>query len=750
MHLRTPWYNRKYEMKNKVTATSDVKEFTFKESIPSYKMVQEMKMKAAVYDKNEKTQDPNCTSNNPKDCEVKTPVGKQNKWEFEGEHKNDAGKFKVFEKNNYVTYLDGRPWSVSYSNGWDFNIMDGEAMMAKANDVANMVGMGSSGDHCYEHMDDHMEDDMENDMDDDMDNEPTEMEMEMHPWWSKGGNVITANWEYEKSEDPFTGEMKDHWKHSEWSFAHHANHTDAAFIDMQIFGSSHLDSFELSNNMTTAEMKVSYDQDSNIGWSDNGVNTQTFDNVMNCMELMRMICEGDWENFFGGSFGDKPCVWTSMIEGESSGINMETIEEYSTPYAYGISHEVADILNWELSYLQEGEMMPLFKIESEMNDEDERETTISIHGNEMFTANCDKLMAHHEEEKDKVAKFMFMMYKKGENMIQKMMEMDWSDEDQVREHMAKFWNMDYAMSIMAEHEQNMLQEWREIECMYPHYNYMAEMGLTIHPAMQEMCYGMKTKFVQHMELLEEVHFKDLLTGYTKFIYDPTGCMTSADIYKKLFDMELADAYEYVAKALDKQELMFAPSTEFMVMVAEIDMEDTSEMWPETEEEWQALYAAFEQNAITRDQLREYAEKIREFEIDEEKYTHENLDEALNAMCNAQFDKMAEWHQSKVDEKVGMWTMMREQATYWTEKNYQWMTTERQEVENMYDECIGEVMTLMEGLWECEYLMFGAPNKLYFDQLTEECQGMMSEKYEGIESWGLDGVLEDEDMEEPQE
>merc|ERR1712076_170809 len=268
--------------------------------------------------------------------------------EFKGEHKNDGNRFKVGEKNNMVTYLDGRPWQMSYSNNWDFMVMDGDHMMHQMDEMKAMLGIG-----------DMPEDDMEEPM--------------YHPWYHNGKNIMSANWKYEPMFSPILNEEIQHWKESEWTFQHLSNAT-GMINDFQLFGSSRMDGFVVSEPVKSAEATISYEQDSNIGWSDQGVMTVNIDNIYNCMAMIDMVMgdseetaiEGAESSIFTMNFGDEPCMMSMEIEGESMMMDMETMEEIPYPYSHGMGFSFSSLLDMEIMMLVEDEFMSMFKVENDM------------------------------------------------------------------------------------------------------------------------------------------------------------------------------------------------------------------------------------------------------------------------------------------------------------------------------------------------------------------------------------------------
>merc|ERR1712150_310970 len=109
--------------------------------------------------------------------------------------------------------------------------------------------------------------------------------------------------------------------------------------------------------------------------------------------------------------------------------------------------------------------------------------------------------------------------------------------------------------------------------------------------------------------------------------------------------------------------------------------------------------------------------------------------------------ISEYHQTSVDNEVAWLANHREMSTYWVQKNLDWMGTPREEVEAMYDDKIEMVMGYMDGIWECEYQMYGSPMPMEFEMLSQECQDMIMEKYGDMEN-DMESPMED--MESPME
>merc|ERR1711881_214858 len=248
--VKSPWYKENYSTK----AKDNSYEMKFKNQIPGMEVTNKMYFKEAMFNKNDKVEDPNCTSDNKKKCQIKTVVGKQNKRQFEGEHVNSEGHYKVWEYNNYVHDLGMKPIEIHFRQGYDFGHHGDQAL-----------GMTMEGD------------------------------MAENPWYTKGQTKIDVDMAYKMYTDEATEQSMDHWDSTVWSFSHT---TDDSEMDENVVaaeGSSNVESLDWDQTDLSAEMKVNYESSCNLGWSDNGVNTQRWVNTDNCMKFFEMIYEGQWE-----------------------------------------------------------------------------------------------------------------------------------------------------------------------------------------------------------------------------------------------------------------------------------------------------------------------------------------------------------------------------------------------------------------------------------------------------------------------
>jgi hypothetical protein len=211
------------------------------------------------------------------------------------------------------------------------------------------------------------------------------------------------------------------------------------------------------------------------------------------------------------------------------------------------------------------------------------------------------------------------------------------------------WNLDYPMQMMGNCQAEAVAAWRDMECAYPHWDKMAEEGIIIHDALQEKHYEHASYMVQKMDLLEETKFFEISMGYIHFLFDPTGEYTNQDIQKYLWSMDtFADAFEYVANALDEGTLIFEPTGEFMAKMTGMELENVDEV---DEATYMQLVANFEAMSPSNDDLRNYAEQMRNFMPSE--LTHEQIDDRLNMQCNKHFGMFLDYHNAQVSKEVAM-------------------------------------------------------------------------------------------------
>merc|ERR1719461_2539567 len=102
-NIKTPWYNQKYEIKQKETEKTKTLEFEAKETVPAYEIINKVYFKSGEFHKNEKVPLENCTDNNPKNCLVKNQVGNQRKMEVDVSHQTMQGKMRMFQKEKIET-----------------------------------------------------------------------------------------------------------------------------------------------------------------------------------------------------------------------------------------------------------------------------------------------------------------------------------------------------------------------------------------------------------------------------------------------------------------------------------------------------------------------------------------------------------------------------------------------------------------------------------------------------------------------
>jgi len=697
MVFKSPWYKEKYTIKEKETAY----EMDFKNEMPGLQVMNKMRMKQAVFNKNDKVADPNCTNSNPKKCLIKTPVGLQHKREFEGEHNNEMGHYKVWEYNNYVTDMEMKPIEVHFRQGYDFG-----------HKATGEVALGMT---------------MEGDMAEAMNN----------PWYTKGQTKMDAEMKYKKYTDPASLETMDHWDSTTWSFSHTTDDSEMGENVVAAEGSSNVASLTWEEEEKTAEMIVNYDSSCNMGWSDSGVNTQKWENTDSCMDHMQMAMEGRWEEFFMANYGDKPCTWSSTVEGT------HTNQGEEMPYEMAIAIQFTAFNDHKVYYknsmMEVTSWAPLVEISTEMNDAGEKMTTFNHMGEDMMTVNCDKLEAHHNEMSDKMARKIFEMYKYWEFEQAEWAKMDWTNEEHIADFVAATINWDYPMQKMADMEQTMVKEFQAMECSYPHWDYMSEeVGVTVHDALKEKMYAMKSEMIQKMQLMVDVDYMRL-SHLSWYFYSVDGSMSAMDIHKQLWSMDYADAYDWVADMMESEMLKVYVS-DVMFMQKYLGEELIKGFTPMSMEEEEALRERF--NAALPDvaTLRNYANMIRNFEPVEMSWV--DVDMAANDMCNAHFEMFLAGHKEWADLHISYVTEHREMTQEWVGKYNQWINTPRNEVEAMFDEFESKFNDMKNSaIYECEYMYWGSPMKVMFAGLTEECQSLMLEKYPEIMQWEADMMME---------
>lgn len=704
--VKSPWYNERYEQKMKDTAY----EMKFKNEIPGMEVKNKIEYKQAQFNKNTKVEDPDCTNENKKKCLIKTQVGLQNKREFRGEHSNEGGKYKVWQYQNYVHDMDMKPTEIHHREGWDFaNHVHPESDTA--------LGMT---------------------MDDG--------DMAMNPWYTKGESRFDVNMAYKRYTDNASGESMDHWDSTVWSFSHTTDNVGEGENVMAAEGSSSVQNLEWSLEEQTAQMSVKYDASCNQGWSDHGLNTQRWENVDMCQEMMMTLFEGRYEDFMMGEL-ENPCTWLSEVEG-----TFTSAEQEATDYSMGIALQMTSMKEFSILYKNSmtdaNNWAKLFSIKSVDNADGQEETTVSCMGEDSVTFNWEKLMAHHMEMSDKMARMMFEMYKHWEFERAEWAQIDWTNEDHLRGYFSTIINWDYPMQKMADMERAAIQEWQQMECNYPHWEEMSANGLTFHDKAKEQMYQCKSQMIQHMQLAEEVDFMRL-NKLAFFFYTPDGSMTTKEIMMTLWSMEHADAYDWVADQMEAGTLdLYVDNVMFMYKYLEMEMPTTMTL---SEEEEAAIREQFEQALPSNEQLRAYANKIRNFEVQEMSWA--DVDAACNEMCNAHFEGFLAGHKEMADMHISYVVQHREMTQEWVGKYNDWINTPREQVEAIFDDYMNRFEEMKESVvYECEYQFWAAPGnemRLYTD-LSEECQNAMAEKYEGIREWGdaskMDGLLENEESE----
>lgn len=699
--VKSPWYKEKYTVKAKDTSY----EIDFKNEMPGLEVMNKMRFKQAQFNKNDKVADPNCTNSNPKKCLIKTPVGLQNKREFTGEHNNSEGSFKVWEYNNYVHDMEMKPTEIHFRQGYDFS------HHAKGDMALGMT----------------MED---GDM----------AEMMNNPWFTKGQTKMDAAMAYKMYTNEETNESMDHWDSTTWSFSHTTDDSEMGEQVVAAEGNSHVSELTYDLEAKTASMKVNYDSSCNMGWSDSGVNTQNWEHTDSCMEHMQMAMEGRWEEFFMADFGDKPCTWVSSVEGTHTN-NGEAMD-----YEMAMAMEFRSFMNHRVFYknsmTQEVvDWAPLAEVSTEEVD-GMQEMTISHMGEDMVTVNCDKMMAHHMDMADKAHRMGFEMYKHWEFEQAEWAKMDWTNEEHLQQYFAAIINWDYPMQKMADMEQAAVKQWQEAECNYPHWDYMAENGLTVHDAMKGMMYQCKSEMLQKMQLAMDVDYMRL-SHLSWYFYSTDGSMTTKDIMMALWSMDHAEQYDWVANMVES-EMIKVYVNDIMFIYKYLDLEMPMGFSGPSMEEEEAIREQFMAALPTPDMLREYAEQIRNFEPREMSWTE--VDMAANDVCNMHFDMLLKGHKQWTDMHISYVNEHREMTQEWVGKYNQWINTPRAEVEAGFEDYYNRFEEMKNSaVYECEYMYWGAPMKVMFAQLTEECQAMMLEKYPEIQEWEANMMEEVEEM-----
>lgn len=739
MNLKTPWYNRKYEVKPKDTSF----EFQFKETIPGFSMLNELNFKTSQFAKNVKTKDEEGNT-------IKTPVGVQNKFVMLGKHQNEGAKFKVENQHNFITDLEGKPQTFSHKSTWDhkFNVEGAQAAM---DFMMNQ-----------EMMEDIMGEDMDN-MTDSMDGQWNPEATGFDAWFTKGGTNMDAAWGY----DDNTKE----WKSFEWSFRNFADsygESPDGDWDIQAAGSTEMTEGVYNEEENTWHATYNYESSCNQGWTNNGMVHEHVENLDQCMEMFMAFYNMDFEAIFMDSL-DNPCMMTFEVEGsvtypDEEGTMMENF------YKQGMKFTVQSIMNHALeAYMLDSESImagmeavfaPIASVSTEVmpvgtTEEVETSTTFSCMGEPQMTLTWERIIAAHNYNQDMMARKMFNMYKKGEHLVNKMMQKDWESEEFKAELTASLFNMDYVVSEIGDKQREMVQAWQDMECAYPHWDGMTQMGITLHEAVQVKMYAKMSEHVQMMNLAESVRYWDYVK-LSQFLYSTDGSMDWKDIQIELWTRSPAEQFQFVADMTNDMGNTIMPMLEIGYPTPEfmyhwIGQEMPAEM---TDEDWESLAIAFEDAMPSYEDLVQIAETIRSFEPVE--MSNEEIDASMSEMCNAQFNMLIDFHSDMFRQKVEFIQMAKEQTTYWAEKHVEWLKTPRADVEAKFDECHDEVEAMMaEGaLWDCEYQVFGAPesSRKYFSELDEACQAQMQEMYPGIESWEFDGIMEadDEFMMDPED
>merc|ERR1712226_756303 len=696
--VKSPWYNEKYEQKVKDTAF----EMKFKNDMPGLEVANKMEYKEAQFNKNEKVEDPNCTDANPKKCLIETPIGVQNKREFKGEHSNSNGKYKVWQDNKYVHDLAMKPTEIHYREGWDF-----ENFPAQEGDMA--LGMTAEGD------------------------------MADNGWGARGETRMDVNMAYKMYTDEATGETMDHWDSTAWSFSHTTDNYGEGEAVMAAEGSSAVRTMEMDMEANSAKMTVAYESSSNQGWRNEGINSQIWENTDMCQEMMMALFEGRYMDFMTGAL-ERPCTWLSEVDGTNTGMNAETGEQESMDYNMGIALQMTSTMDFSILYKNSVEGVAnwarLFSMSAALNAANETEMTVAFMGNDLMTINREKMMAHQMEVADAIHRAMFEMYKNWEFEQAEWAQMDWTNEEHLAQFFAATINWDYPMSKMAEMEQNMVKEFQAMECNFPHWEEMASNGLTFHETAQEAMYQKKSECLQDMAMAEQVDYMRL-AKLTWFMYSPTDTWTNKEIMMALWGMDYAEQYDFVATHMDDGMLDIYVD-DLMFMYAYVGQE-MPQGFTISEEEEAAIGEAFKAAMPSTDQLREYAQMIRDFRA--AGYTQMSwtaVDQGMNDVCNQHYEMFLAGHQSWANMHIGYINAHREMTQEWVGKYNQWINTPRAEVEAMFDAYYNRLEAMkQEPVYECEYQFWSAPammEAMFADQ-SEECQDLMEAKYEGIAEWG---------------
>lgn len=716
VNLKTPWYNRKYEIVDKETSH----QFAFKETVPAYNILNEVDYKVSSFNKNEKSIDPDCTNSNPKKCEIKTPVGLQNKFEYDARHRSPCGDYKVNTMHNYVHDLEMKPTSFLHRSGWDYSYEpeekpEGEEMPMEGTEIMEM-------------------------------NNGSMMMMGTEHWHSKGQCEVKSEWEYQSMEDPNTGEMHEMFKKFSWEVTHSQDHSGAEPWEMEMMGSSEVKEMNFDEEAKTAGWTIDYETQCNMGWSNIGTVTESVENYDSCMEMGEAFYNMDMTALMTG-FLETPCIMNWEVEG------VMTNEEGETPYNMGHRVSISSMFHWNIDIMENDEWMPFFALMSNYTLTDEVEmtgettTTVQCQGNDLFTINWEQMQAHCNMKQEMMSKMMYNMYAEFNYFSEQWQMMDWESEETMGQFVATVFNYDYVIRFVGDMQAGMVREMQEMECAYPHWETMKnDMGIEIHPYMQEMMYQCVSKHLQQAQLGEEIKYW-MHVELSQYLYATDGSMSYWEIQQSLAMMDYSEQYRWIADMLESGMFeIYTENCEFMYRWLEMEMPSEEEMMAMTEEEMeqakQTLHEMFMNSLPTVEDLRAIATQIDEFQPVEQ--THEEIDTALNTKCNAQFDELLAMHSMKVEQHASCVETGKETATYWSQKHVEWLTTPREEVEAMFDQEFANIQSMKDGIWDCEWQIFAAPMKKVWSETSEECQSMLMDKYPGIDAWEHDGVME-EDM-----
>merc|ERR1712088_815077 len=231
---------------------------------------------------------------------------------------------------------------------------------------------------------------------------------------------------------------------------------------------------------------------------------------------------------------------------------------------------------------------------------------------------------------------------------------------------------------------------------------------------QEAMYQKKSEFLQDMALAEQVDYMRL-AKLTWFMYSPTDTWTNKEIMMALWGMDYADQYDFIATHMDDG-MLDVYVDDIMFMYAYLGQE-MPQGFTISEEEEAAIREAFKAAMPSTDQLREYAQMIRDFQA--AGYTQMSwtaVDQGMNDVCNQHYEMFLAGHQAWANMHIGYVNAHREMTQEWVGKYDQWINTPRAEVEAMFD----AYYNMMEAM---------------FADQSEECQALMEAKYEGIAEWG---------------